>query len=141
MGLKKNYREVTLPDSGEIVTVRHLMTLDYNMVGVIPDTALATFLKMVGRKDVSAQDLDKETQMYLIKAIMRGIIKQSGPLKLSEKEPQECGDDEIPFFDLSNEDQGTLMSAIFSGGEGLPLDFLKALSREMRKHAKAEDGK
>ncbi len=139
MGLEKDYQEITLPESGEKLTVRHLSTLDYQMAGSLPDTALGTFLKMVGKKEVSVQDLDAETAKFLIKAMMRGIVKQSGELKIVEKDPQDCSVKEIAFVDLKNEDQGTLMSAILSGGEGLPLDFLKALGREIRKIQAGED--
>ena len=61
------------------------------------------------------------------------FLTQAHIEEIVEKEPQDCSPKEIAFVDLKNEDQGTLMTAILSGGEGLPLDFLQALGREIRK--------
>ncbi len=131
MGLEKEHQEIVLPESGEKITVRHLRTLDYTFVGAMPDTLLATFLKMTGKKDVSVQDLDPDSAEFMVSACIRGIVKQPEKFALVSKHPKDCTDDEFSFYDLKNGDQAELMNSIFSGGEGLPLDFLKALRRKM----------
>ncbi len=141
MGLEKGYREIELPDSKEKLTVRGLKTLDYTYVGQMPDTLLATFMRLTGKKDVNVQDMDPESADFLVQCTMRGIVKQESAQKLSAKHPQDCGDDEFSFFDLSDKDQAELISSIFSEGEGLPLDFLREVGRKAREVSEGQNEK
>jgi len=140
MGLEKERRVIKLPDSGEEITVRRLSSMDWQLVGGIPDTILPTFMKMVGKPDGGLKDMDTESAIFLQKVMLRGIVKQSGKLKLVIKDPQECGENEISFVDLTDEDQGTLMSNILEGGAGIPFDFHAQTSGEVGKNSKRKRG-
>ncbi len=128
MGFKKDYQEITLPDSGEKITTRHLKALDYNYIGAVPDTFIETWRKLTGKKNVSLRDLDGANSDFIVRIAMRGIVKQSGEFELVAKHPPECDEKEISFFDLAEKDQAAILGSIFSGGEGIPLDFLETLS-------------
>jgi len=130
MGLKKDYQEITLPDSGEKITTRHLKALDYNYIGAVPDTFISVWRKLTGKKNVTLRDLGAENSDFIVRIAMRGIVKQSGELKLVAKHPPDCNEKEISFFDLAEQDQAAIMESIFSGGEGIPLDFLETLGRQ-----------
>ncbi len=130
MGLKKDYQEITLPDSGEKITTRHLKALDYNYVGAVPDTFIETWNKLTGKKNVGLRDLDGDNSDFIVRVAMRGIVKHPQEFKLVAKHPGECEEKEFSFFDLTAGDQAAILESIFSGGEGIPLDFLKTLGRK-----------
>ncbi len=140
MGLERNYKEIPLPDSQVMVTVRVLKKLDYTFCGAAPDTLMPTFLKMAGKKEVGVQDMDAATAEYIVACVMRGIVRHPEKWEIVEKQPKDCIDNptEFSFYDLSNNDQAVLTDAVFSGGDGIPVKFLDALGERLREEQERE---
>ena len=131
MGLKKDYQEIVLPESGEKLTVRKLSTADWQYIGSIPDTLAYDWLKIQGKSKTNVvDDMSPESRDFVLAAAMRGIVKHPEGFTLSDKHPKDCADDEFSFYDLKSEDQACLMIAIFSGGEGVPFNFPDETSGE-----------
>ncbi len=141
MGLKKDYQEIELPVSGEKFTVRKLQTLDWTYVGVVPDTLIDDWKKFTGKKKAEIKDLQAPSADFMIAGCIRGIVKFPDGPKLCSKQPVDCDDTEFSFFDLDTQDQSELMTAVFSGGAGIPLNFLEETSGEDREGQPGEDEK
>jgi hypothetical protein len=135
--LEKTHKEIKLPKCGESVTVRQLRQIDYAHIGAIPDNCIPSFLDLIGKDNVPVTDLDPQTADFLLKAVARSIVKHPEKLRLTEKQPEHCTEKECSLYEIETEDLGALMDGCFSGGEGLPLDFLEAIGRYQKARADA----
>lgn len=140
MALEKDYRDIMLPASKTKLTIRGLKPYDYTFTGIIPDTFAEWQRKANAAKAQGAQleasfsDFSPAEVNYIAKVCERAVVKvhqakATDPIvKLTAKQPMECGPLEFSFFDLKADDVNALVRAVWpqEGGAGdVPAAFLQ----------------
>lgn len=109
-------REITCP-SGLQVMIRKIVSMDYLMLGILPDTLMEYQEKAANGQVDDPEMVAKLQKMYLTRAII-----PTQDLRIVDKDPEKCAENELPIILLNETDILFLIKEIslFSFGEDSP---------------------
>jgi len=124
---KRTMKEVVCP-SGLTVNIRKVLSVDYLMLGILPDTLTKYREDVINDRPIENPQLAVDLQiMFLTKAII-----PTQDLKIVNKAAEDCAENELSVFQLEEEDTLCLIQEIteFSFGDAPKEGQFREISEE-----------
>lgn len=111
---KRTTKQVVCP-SGLTVNIRKILSVDYLMMGILPDTLTSYRANVMSNQPIENPQLAVDLQvMFLTKAVI-----PTQDLKIVDKPIESCAENELSVYQLEEEDSLCLIQEIteFSFGD------------------------
>lgn len=120
MPYDKKRKNVTL-SSGDVLSIRRLSGMDYAKLGSIPDAFSLLVAKAAangGKAPLTElKQLDAASLDYVCRVVCAAIVNHLPQQTLVVKQPGDCTEYEVSFFELPTSDQNLLVRAAYGFNE------------------------
>lgn len=124
---KRTTKQVVCP-SGLTVNIRKILSVDYLMMGILPDTLTTYRTKVMSDQPIENPQLAVDLQvMFLTRAVI-----PTQDLKIVDKPIEECTENELSVYQLEEEDSLCLIQEIteFSFGDAPKEDQFQEVPKQ-----------